>query len=493
MLTPDWFGTVNSFLGPVNYLNANQGSACVALPLAVLGLLYGRPRRLALGAGALFGFGLLAGLNAPGIIQLLGVLPLFSVTINSRLALYAMLAMGVLAGLGLDSLHRTWPSAARLRLLLAVAAPALGAWLGLVAGVRAGLITDNTVPTRLGSDLKLQANLVPRSTGSLQWTKPAPEGEGKLLVGWVAPSTTPVLIQLLYNARQKLSVAQFEPLPDSARAAWRVPEDIQRPVYAVRALLPPEGLPPGPTAVQIWVSVMGGSRPEVTDVLRAPDDPGFDQLAFPAQPAEGWFDFQLMLVGATLVLTVASLGRPAAANALRPALAVAVVGGLFPMLQPLLPFLAPDLHFPDPPALELLKSAAPNGRMLQMIPHTFAAEVPTYYGLYDVRGYDALCPWRVARLLRAAADAPGSMASVDNLPTRNDVDLGLLGLMSVQYLTDWSGAPRELPRVHYPGEDTLPRTDPFPVTVNPQFLPRARLVSGAVILDDDDEALAALG
>lgn len=498
LLAPDWFGSVDRFLGPVNYLIVNQASAGVALPLGVIGLLYGRPRRLALCAGALFAFGLLTGLNAPGLIQLVGALPLFSIAANSRLALYALLALALLAALGLDALLRTtWPSRARLRTLLALAAPALGAWIALACGVTQGLVKDHTTSPRMITDVALEAALLPATTAGLPWTEPEPAGEGKLCVGWASPSATPLRLQLIFNQQRDAALAQFVPLPDEARAALSAPTDPARLVYAFRARLPAEKLPPGPTGMRVWVSVQGGSRPEVSDVLHAPDDPGAHELRFPAQPMRGWLDVQLVLVAALLVLVAAATGsatagRTAGGRRLRPLLAAAVVGGLLLVVAPLLPFLPPELHFPSPPAFELLRTAPPNGRLLQMVPHIFAAELPTYYGLYDVRGYDALCPRRVAELLRAATADPGDTATVDYLPLRNDVDRDLLGLMAVQYFTDWNSPPAGLKRVHYEGERSLPMSDPFPVIVNDRFLPRARLVSGAVVIEEDEAVLSAL-
>ena len=492
MLTPDWFGSVNHYLGPVNYLIANMGSAGAALPLAMLGLLYGAPRRLALGAGLLFGCGLLAGFNAPGISQLVGALPLFSIAANTRLELFALLATAVLAGLGLDALRRAaLPAAAGLRLFLALAAPALGAWLALVAVTRQGLIPDTTVPARLPSDVKLEAGLLPLSTPGLTWPGPEPGGPGKLMLGWLAPTAQPHLVQLLFNQQRDPSRAECVPLhdPDAAGVPPRL--DMSRPVYLFRTRLPPDKLPPGPTTVRVWTSVEGGARPEVSELLRATDDPGLDELPFPAQPAAGWLDTHLLLVAAIAVAAAAAAGL---AGARWPGLLLVAgtIAGLLLMLGPLLPFLPPELHYPDPPALGLLASARPDGRLLQMIPHRFAAELPTYYGLYDVRGYDALCPLHVAFLLRAATNVPGDYASVDLLPQRTDVDRDLLGLMAVKFLTDWAGAPPELVRRHYPGEDTLPFHDPFPVHENDRYLPRARLVTGAIVADDDESALAAL-
>ena len=486
LLSHDWLGDANHFLGPVNYVVANQGSAGVALPLAVLGLLYGRPRRLALGAGVLFGFGLLSGVHAPGVIQLLGQLPLFSIAINSRLSLYALLAMGVLAGLGLDALRRrSWPPEAALRVTLGTLAPAVGAWLALAAGAGQGLISG-TAPVRLPLDVPLEAHMHAAAHLEPLWPAP-PAGEGKLVYGWLAPSAQPLLVQVLFNARRDSAVAECRPLPASFRAALQAPGE--RPLYAFRVRLPAEKVVPGPTGVRVWASVAGGSRPEVSDVLHAPDDPGLGDLPFPGQPAKGWLDPQLLLGATTLLLLYAGIVSAGAARWLRPAAVLAVATGLAIPYAQLLPVLPPELHYPAPPALELLASALPDGRMLQMEPHVFAAELPTYYGLYDVRGYDSLYPRHTAHLLRTATNVPGDYATVDFLPRRNDVDLKLLGLMAVEFVTDWSSPPAGLERRPYPGEKSLLLHDPFPVHVNPSFLPRARLVSGAVVVGDDDAAL----
>ena len=489
MLSPDWLGDASHYIGPVNYVVANQGSAGVALPLVALGLLYGRPRSLALGAGVLFAFGLLCGVNAPGVTQLLGHLPLFSVAINSRLALYALLAMAVLAGLGLDTLCRqSWPAGAARRVALATLAPVAGGWLALAAGASEGLLASSP-PVRLPLDIPLEARLVSGTSIETLWPTPL-AGQGKAIYGWMAPSAPPNFVQLLYNARRDAAVAEALPLPAENRADAQAPG--HKPVWAFRCRLPADKLTPGPTDLRIWTSVSNGTRPEVSEILRSPDDPGQYELPFPGQPASSWLDPQLLLGATTLLLVFAGLVAGGAARWLRPAAALPVVIALALMDSGLLPFLPPELHFPDPPARELLASALPDGRMLQMEPHLFAAELPTYYGLYDVRGYDALYPRRTALLLRTATNVPGDYATVDFLPRRNDIDLDLLGVMAVKYVTDWSGPPPGVQRVHYTGEDSLSRHDPFPVVLNPSFLPRARLVSGAVIAPGDEEGLAAL-
>jgi hypothetical protein len=72
------------------------------------------------------------------------------------------------------------------------------------------------------------------------------------------------------------------------------------------------------------------------------------------------------------------------------------------------------------------------------------------------------------------------------------VDLDLLGLMSVQYVADWAAPAEGARRVHYAGEQSLPRTRAFRVYENPAFLPRARLVGSADVEADDAAALARL-
>jgi hypothetical protein len=64
--------------------------------------------------------------------------------------------------------------------------------------------------------------------------------------------------------------------------------------------------------------------------------------------------------------------------------------------------------------------------------------------------------------------------------------------MAVGCLAGWDEGPAELPRLHYEGEALMPQWAPFPLVSNPEFLPRARLVGGAVIEADDERALAAL-
>lgn len=80
--------------------NAYAGSVLVAP--ALFGLLFSRCRERFLLAG-LGLFGMAAGVNTPGVADLLAKLPLFDITINERLVLVGALALSLLAALGLEA------------------------------------------------------------------------------------------------------------------------------------------------------------------------------------------------------------------------------------------------------------------------------------------------------------------------------------------------------------------------------------------------------
>ncbi|MBM3984878.1 MAG: YfhO family protein [Planctomycetes bacterium] len=212
-------------------------------------------------------------------------------------------------------------------------------------------------------------------------------------------------------------------------------------------------------------------------------------LPFPARPASGEGHAQLLLLALAAACVLASAGAPRLVRAVLPVL---VTGSLLPFSSALVPALPRSLYHPPNAAFDLARRTAPQGRVLAMEPHVLSAEIPTAYGLREPRGYDALHPARVAALLRAATDFPGTRTSMELLPARQDVDLPLLGLMGVQLLLDPEDGRPDLPRRPWRGEADLPAWDPFPIVANPHFLPRARIVGRAELLPDDTAALERL-
>lgn len=94
------------------------------LPLAFHALAYDRDRRKGF-FGALFIWGVLAGANAPGVVDLLARLPLFSIAVNDRMIEFAPLAISVLAAMGVDRLQHEPPQWRSLAFLLAATSVAV--------------------------------------------------------------------------------------------------------------------------------------------------------------------------------------------------------------------------------------------------------------------------------------------------------------------------------------------------------------------------------
>jgi hypothetical protein len=166
-------------------------------------------------------------------------------------------------------------------------------------------------------------------------------------------------------------------------------------------------------------------------------------------------------------------GAPAlrAVTALRAALPLLVAASLWTFDAGLVPLLPARLFHPPSPALEVLASGRPDGRMLAKPGVALAPEIPTFYGIADLGGYDALGPARVVRLRDAA------------LAGRDGPDLPLLGLMAVRHLVT---------RAPPAGLVALPVPGPLAVAENPHALPRARLVPAASVEADDTRALQLL-
>jgi hypothetical protein len=97
---------------------ASAFCGALVFPPALYGLTRGARRRQRWFFGALLVFGLLAGVKARGVTELLDALPLFSLTLNERMISFAALALVALSAMGLDA----WPrQASRMLPILFVA------------------------------------------------------------------------------------------------------------------------------------------------------------------------------------------------------------------------------------------------------------------------------------------------------------------------------------------------------------------------------------
>ena len=482
----DWYGSVIAYMGPPNYVERNGAYAGAALALAAVGWIHGRPRGVARVAAVLAALGLLAGFNAPLLDHLLSVLPVFKLAANLRLQLWSLLGFAVLAGLGLEALGQVPRGRfARARAPLLVGALALGAWLGTGLGIELDYTTLRINPETTDGDVSIKATLGPR--GDLASMAPDlaqrfeqrgiasretwPQG----VIGWAWLPARPDWIWLEYapeGSGTALSVSH-----ESAAQARGEPEgeDEGYRRYSFVAVIPPSALASGHVRAQVC-AVLSDGRRAVSDVLTPSNDPGDERFPMPWRPAPGRAGCQALLLGVAVLLAAAAIhARGAPLAGLRLLLFAPVLGTLMPFIEAMLPTLPPDLHYPDTAKLMSMARLAPDGRVFALQPWRLPREVATWYGIRDVAGYDAIAPARVASLLRAAADRPGGHATVDEVPTRRDIDTGLLGLAAVEVF------------VGVPGVDSILSDLP-----NADFLPRARLVTGAEVEPDDERALARL-
>jgi len=501
-LAADWFGTVRDYFGAPasNYVEQNGAFAGAALALALLGLLAGRPRGVAKTAGACLAVGLLALFTAPGLDQLFHALPGLQLAVNTRLSLLALLATALLAGLGLDVVARgaaavaaaaaAPPRGPRVGLRFALVGLLLlaGSYIPLAAGARSGEITGHVAPDNFPSfavhplpvdqiSEQLPPGLVARLVDGA-----SPLREPYLFfAGWFEPPGEVAGALLLYGPANRAVSAACVPLEGRSASLFV-------------AAIPTQAFPAGRCDVQLRLSLAEG-RDVFSELFTAADAPASATAwPFPARPAPGRAGSQLalLLLAALLCATLPHAAAATTREAGRLALVALVAASLLPFTADMLPLLPSGAFYPRSGAIDRLRRLAPDARMVAMVAGDFSAEIPVWYGIPDVRGYDALAPRRVARLLRRATDEEPFTWPMELLPHRDPPDLALLGMMAVRCLAGWTGAPPDLERLHFTGELFLPDWSPFPLVANPHYLPRARLVGEARIEPDDEAALAAL-
>ena len=476
LFASDWLGHTVSYLGPPNYVERNGAYAGAALALAGVGLLFGRPRGVALAAAVGLVAGLVAGFHVPLVDALFDVLPGFHVAANMRLQLWSLLAAAVLAALGLDALGQAQARARRpLRALLVSGAVALGAWLAMLAGVELGWTGANLDPMRTESQLDVEAVLGPR--GDLASVAPG-LAEKFEEMGIVTADSRPDGVAGWVRLPPDVIWAKLDFGPDGSSPALLLghelgPDGLRH--YSFVAVVPAEAEATGRVRARL-VAVLGDGRIAASSVLEASNEPADGWPPMPLRPARGAGGRQALLLAAVALLSAWALAaRGALLAVLRVALVVPALLTLLPFMARLLPMLPPEQFYPPTAGLEALARLAPDGRVFSLEPGRFPREIPTWYDIRDAAGYDAIAPARIATLLRAAADVPDGRATVDELPRRGDVDRALLGLAAVAVVVGVS-------HVH----------TPLGAERNEAFLPRARLVAGSVVEPDDGQALALL-
>ena len=466
-LAPDWFGAHDGYRGFGNFALANSGYAGAALALAILGLLAGRPRGIASTAGIVLLVGALVGDGLPVVAGLFERLPLFDVSANARLQLYASLAVAVLAGLGWDVLGAAAGAGRwRVRFLGATAAVVLAASLALVVSIARGQSQTSEIAGALRRAGPMQAAAV----------ESAPAAATGLVGGWVAPPAPPKAAVLLFGRARSvplalvpLSAEQRAQLPEEARAAGEI--------YAFHSKVG-DGLPPQTPYRILCVGDDGAAS--ISSWLGAGGLPLWALRA--AAPEGAKSALELGAFVAAVLLAAAALGSARGGATLRRcarvALVLLVLASLALFAFDFPPTVPPELFYPRSPLLDELAGLRPDARSLalggfslQWDPETGAA-----YDLLEPTGYDAVGPLRSARLVRAAC---GSLSG------RLDVDRRLLGLMAVRDLVHST-------RLAVKGE-IIARFEPEQaLTRNDDWLPRARVVPRAEVEPDDERALSRL-
>lgn len=476
-LAPDWFGAHDGYRGFGNFALANSGYAGAALALAILGLLAGRPRGYASAAGVVLLVGALVGDGVPVVAGLFERLPLFDVSANARLQLYASLAVAMLAGLGWDVLSAAARAGRwRRRFLGATAAFVLAASLALVVSIARGQSQTSEIAGALRRARPMEAAAV----------ESAPAAATGLVGGWVAPPSPPKAAVLLFGRARSaplalvpLSAEQRAQLPEEARAAGEV--------YAFHSKVA-DGLPPrtpyrilcvgddGSASISSWLGAAGGLP---LWALRA------------AAPEGAESALELGAFVAAVLLAAAALGnsseRAALRRCARVALVVLVLASLALFASDFPPTVTPELFYPRSPLLDELARLRPDARSLvlggfslQWDPETGAA-----YDLLEPTGYDAVGPLLSSRLVRAACGDESRPLATRSLSGRLEVDRRLLGLMAVRDLVHST-------RLAVKGETIALFEPEQALTRNDDWLPRARVVPRAEVEPDDVRALSRL-
>ncbi|HZJ72025.1 MAG TPA: hypothetical protein VFF36_13925, partial [Planctomycetota bacterium] len=375
--------------------------------------------------------------------------------VNTRLSLLALLATALLAGLGLDVVARGAGAAAAaaaprgprvgLRYALVGLLLLAGSYIPLAAGARSGEITGHVAPDNFPSfavhplpvdqiSEQLPPGLVARLVDGA-----SPLREPYLFfAGWFEPPGEVAGALLLYGPANRAVSAACVPLEGRSASLFV-------------AAIPTQAFPAGRCDVQLRLSLAEG-RDVFSELFTAAD--AGSQLA-------------LLLLAALLCATLPHAAAATTREAGRLALVALVAASLLPFTSDMLPLLPSGAFYPRSGALDRLRRLAPDARMLAMVAGDFSAEIPVWYGIPDVRGYDALAPRRVARLLRRATDEEPFTWPMELLPHRDPPDLALLGMMAVRCLAGWTGAPPDLERLHFTGELFLPDWSPFPLVANP--------------------------
>jgi hypothetical protein len=490
MLAPQWYGFpfLHRELGIVMQATTILFVGA-ALPLAALGVLFARRRTLARALAMVFGFCALAGLRAPFVTDLLDSLPVLAYAANQRVGFLAVLACGLLAALGIEGAATAASQPlARSRFVVLASAPILALLAANFVGhgLNGMSIPKNPrFPIAHGA-IEVEFEVAPADAGE--------DGDGDVALAGTLRSKWP-LARAWFEGRvgQEFPI-QLE-LYDAATVAatagaWYPTHRRARP------------LPDGRFESRFAVVVPGrflrdeiGSTPIVAGASQDSRSmrSDYSRESIPAKlarhmmfPRHGNAWVQLAFLFATIVIATLAIGARMPPLG-RAALVALVAASIFYATERFIPTVDEARLLPRSPLIDRIAASPPSERALFMN-LSMPADVNAWYGIRVANGYDCIYPLHVAQLVREATDRPQRTSSFSMLPLREDIDTRLLGIAAVKHVIGWRQPAANARRVGDPDGYGAPRLALHEI---PEFLPRARLVSGVRVAAPGD-TLAAL-
>lgn len=470
LLAADWLGGRCGPTSPSDGFLDMLPFTGPAFGLAIAGLLFARPPGLAKGVAMIAVLALFLGYESPILTPLLGSIPPLSLAVNSRLLVFCMAACALLAGLGADALLRG-----------ALEPGSRGRYVAACGAIAAAIVAS------FAADVAFARTLRPPLEGSLRRAQPLSavfRGQGVTGDGtqrWVAG-----LARLAAPARSAVAihgagaVAPVEMLPIAAGDVAKdgAMPDGDAPLYVFRATLPIAAMPDRAPPLRLLVEDESGATWR-SGLLNADARGVASWLAAAIAPRcrAAWVELACLL--AAFLACIALAGDTRLRTPLSVALAVIVAGGLVSFARGLVPRVPPELDYPRAPLHDALARSSADARIFG--PEVLSPEIATYFGLKDVLGYDVIHPRHTAALLRAALEPDGNPALRIEQLRIDRPDLRLLGLMAVR----WQVMPHVAPDrpAAFRGDGGCAAIE------NPAYLPRARLVEGAIVQPDDARAI----
>jgi hypothetical protein len=465
-LVADWLGGPLRVRVPQSYIESVGVYVGPVLALSAAALLFGRPRRWVRTWAVLLVLALLLRARAPGLQDLVDAIPVLSLMPSARAGLLAQLALALLAALGYDALARPLSDpTARKRYVIVVLVPILAAGVSLAWATHAGVLGVGNVRAP-GPERGEHLRMIVAPAGPL--------GDGPAVYRGSFAVPAPVEHATMHWSRRD---------PPTPLEVWRqdlpTPEGGGRFDFELR--IPAHRL--HAVTARMWLEV------ELSDgrmFASPPVLPRVDLLTLmtsvPTLPVDGRAGWQLALLLAMTAGVTVLLGRPERPRVL---LAGVALLGLPAFTAEQLPRTPVDRHWPDSPALTVLRDEAPDARVY--VPQArWLSETLGHERIPQLLGHDAVVPAHAASLLRAAVAPDGDGLAFRQLPAGRAPDPRLLDLLGVGVSL---GPTADWPLQVFDGYAAGQRMALFR---NEDASPRARLVGRARVEPDDERALALL-